>query len=222
MTYIEFVQDYLQRQIQGEPIYTDKISDAVTTTFGIEKEKAAAAVSVALKRIKNGDRVPDLRCFQKGIYYRTTGTPFGEIGIDKEKLIAQKYLLPDKGYLTGRYLLNQMGLTTQVPAEYLIATNVARECLRYDKRLNVAVCPPKTLINKENKRYLQFLDAIDLLDKAPIDVAKPYVFLSDYIKKQNLKYEDLLYYSDRFYNQKTTIRLAHIASQGRKENESSL
>ena len=35
--------------------------------------------------------MPELRCYQKGVYYRTAATPFGEIGINKEQLIADKY-----------------------------------------------------------------------------------------------------------------------------------
>lgn len=213
MTYAEYVRKYLEQQGQGAPIYTDEIADAVAADYEIDKKKAAAATAVAIKRIMDKGELPDLRCYQKGVYYRTVVTPFGEMGISREKLIANKYLLPDNGYETGLLLLHHMGLTTQMPTEHLLATNVAKDCVRYDSRLGVSICPPKAPVNAENKAYLQTLDALDLLDKAPVDAQNPYTILADHIQKNGLQYKTLLYYADRFYNRKTIIRLAHTASQ---------
>ena len=213
MTYAEYVRKYLEQQGQGAPIYTDEIADAIAADYEIDKKKAAAATAVAIKRIMDKGELPDLRCYQKGVYYRTVVTPFGEMGISREKLIANKYLLPDNGYETGLLLLHHMGLTTQMPTEHLLATNVAKDCVRYDSRLGVSICPPKAPVNAENKAYLQTLDALDLLDKAPVDAQNPYTILADHIQKNGLQYKTLLYYADRFYNRKTIIRLAHTASQ---------
>ena len=213
MTYTEYVRNYLEQQEQGVPIYTDEIANAVAADYAIDKKKAAAATAVAIKRIMDKGELPDLRFYQKGVYYRTAVTPFGEIGINTEKLIANKYLLPDKGYETGLRLLHHMGLTTQMPTEHLLATNAAKDCVRYDNKLGVSICPPKAPVNSENKTYLQTLDALDLLDKAPIDVQNPYTIIANHIRKNGLQYETLLYYADRFYNRKTIIHLAHTASQ---------
>ena len=191
MTYIEYVKNYLEQQGQGTPIYTDEITKAVAADYGIDKKKAAAATAVAVKRIMDKGEFPDLRCYQKGIYYRTAVTPFGEMGISREKL------------------------TTQMPTEHLLATSGARDCVRYDSKLGVSICPPKAPVNAENKADLQTLDALDLLDKAPVDAQNPYTILADHIRKNGLQYETLLYYADRYYNRKTIIRLAHTA--GRKE-----
>ncbi|MBQ9822980.1 MAG: hypothetical protein IJM63_00665 [Solobacterium sp.] len=211
MTYTDYVRNYLGQQEQGSPIYTNQIADAMADKYGIDRKKAAAAAAVAVKRIMDKGTLPDLRCYQKGIYYRTAITAFGELGINREKLIADKYLLNNSGYETGLRLLHHMGLTTQMPTEHLLATNVARDCQRYDSKLGVSICPPKTPVNAQNKAYLQTLDALDLLDKAPVDVQDPYVIISQYIRQNRLQYERLLYYADRFYNQKTVIRLAHTA-----------
>lgn len=213
MTYAEYVRNYLKQQEQGTPIYTDEIADAIAADYEIDKKKAAAATAVAIKRIMDKGELPDLRCYQKGVYYRTVVTPFGETGISREKLIADKYLLPDNGYETGLRLLHHMGFTTQMPTEHLLATNAAKDCVRYDSKLDVSICPPKTPVNAENKAYLQTLDVLDLLDKAPVDAQNPYAILADHIHKNGLQYEILLYYADRFYNRKTIIRLAHTASQ---------
>jgi len=212
MTYIEYVKDYLKHQEQGAPIYTDEIAGAMAAHYGIDQKKAAAATAVAIKRIMDKGDSPDLRCYQKGIYYRTVFTPFGEMGINREKLIADKYLLNDNGYETGLRLLHHMGLTTQMPTEHLLATNAARNCIRYDNKLGVSICPPKTSINAENKAYLQTLDALDLLDRAPVDAQNPYAVLAEHIRVNGLRYETLLYYAYKYYNRKTIIRLAHTAS----------
>ena len=213
MTYTEFVKAYIRGQHPGDPIYTDRIAEVAAAEFGIDKKKAAAAVAVAVKRIMDGGLFPDLRCYQKGIYYRTVSTPFGEMGISREKLIADKYLLPDQGYETGLGFLHRLGMTTQMPAERLLATNAARDCVRYDEKLGISICPPKTMVNAENKAYLQILDAMELLDKAPVDAQAPYALLAAHIRRNALQYENLLFYADRFYNRKTVLQLAHTAGQ---------
>ena len=213
MTYTEYVRKYLEQQEQSIPIYTEDIAEDMASHFCLEKKKAAAAVAVAIKRIMDKCVLPDLRYFKKGIYYRTMITPFGEMGINREKLIADKYLNPDNGYETGLRMLHHMGLTTQMPKEHLLATNVAKNCVRYDKRLGVSICPPRTQVNPGNKAYLQTLDALELLDKAPVDAQNPYRILSEHIRENGLQYETLLYYADRFYNRNTIIKLAHTASQ---------
>ena len=213
VTNTAFIQEYLKMKNQGDPIYTEEIAEALADARGLGKKQAAAAVAVAMKRMIDGGKLPDLRCYQKGIYYRTVDTPFGEMGINKEKLIANKYLLPDKGYETGLRLLHHMGLTTQMPTERLLATNAARDYVRYDEKLGVSICPPKAPVSAENKNYLQTLDALELLDRAPVDAQNPYAILADHIRDRGLQYETLLYYADKYYNRKTIIRLAHTAGQ---------
>ena len=213
MTYTEFIHNYIEQQEQGTPIYISEVANTVAEKYGIDRKKAAAATSVAVKRIIDSDVLADLRCYQKGIYYRTVATPFGELEINKETLIANRYINPERGYVAGLRLLYHLGLTTQIPTEYMIATNVAKECVRYDNRLGVVIRPPKTMINAENRAYLQTLDALDILDKAPVDAESPYALLGNHIRQNGLQYEKLLYYADKYYNQKTIIRLAHTASR---------
>lgn len=139
---------------------------------------------MAVKRILDGRVMPDLRCYQKGVYYRTSVTPFGETGINKERLIADKYLLPDIGYETGLTILHRLGLTSQMPRERVLATNTAKDCMRTDRKLGVVIRPPKTFVTAENKDYLQLLDALDLLEKAPVDEEHPYEVIAGYIQKK--------------------------------------
>ncbi len=214
MTYIKFICDLMTQKTIGEPIYSHEIATVLAEHFNMSEKKAAAAAAVAIKRIMDAGMIPDLRFYQKGIYFRTVITPFGERGIDKEKLIADKYLLPDKGYETGPGLLYLMGLTTQIPRERLIATNVVKECVRTDKKLGVRIRPSKIEINAENKAYLQTLDVLELLDRAPIDVEQPYALIANHIRKKELQYDRLLLFANRYYNKKTVLQLARTVDEG--------
>lgn len=213
-TYTSFVCEYLASETVGLPIYTKQIAKNIAASYNLSEKEAAAATAVAVKRILDRELMPELRCFQKGIYYRTAITPFGEIGINKEKLIADKYLLPDIGYETGLTILHRLGLTSQIPRERVLATNAAKDCVKTDKKLSVVIRPPKTTVTAQNKEYLQLLDALDLLEKAPVDEDHPYELIADYIQKKELKYKVLLALADRYYNHNTVLRLAHTAGVG--------
>ena len=214
MTYTEFVCNQLRDSRVGDPIYTGVIAGRLATTYGLQPKEAAAATAVAFKRIMDDGDIANLRCYQKGIYYLTSVTPFGELGINKERVIADKYLLPNNGYETGFTVLHRMGLTSQLPRERCVATNKAGDCARMDAKLGVMVRPPKTVVTEANKAYLQFLDALDLMDKAPVDAEHPYAMLAAYITRMGLRYDILLSLAHKYYNKKTILQLAHTASEG--------
>lgn len=214
MTYGQYIEQYINQQPLAAPIYTADISRMLASAFQLPAEKAASATAVTMKRLMDRQAVPTLRFYQKGIYFRTAVTPFGEMGIDKEQLIAHKYLNNDQGYDTGAGLLYRMGLTTQLPNERLIATNAAQDCVRRDDRLNVFICPPKATITAENKPYLQILDALEQMERAPIDIEKPYHVLAEHIQRKKLKYGVLLSMADQYYPQRTLLHLAHTAREG--------
>lgn len=130
------------------------------------------------------------------------------------RLIAEKHILPDVGYDTGAMFLYRIGLTMQIPRDRVIATNIATDGTRTDEKLGVTIRPPKLPINAENKNYLQLLDALDGLNRAPIDAERPYSVLTHHIKSCNLSYERLLYYADHHYNRNTILQLAHTAREG--------
>ena len=212
MTYTEFILEHIKQKRTGEPIYSADLAKELAAAFGLNNSGANAAVSVAMKRIIDRKTIAELRCYQKGIYYLAVETPFGETGIDKEAIIQRKYLAHDIGYETGLSALYRLGLTTQLPRERTIATNRAGDCQRKDKDLDVVVRPPKVEITADNKRYLQALDVVDLIDRAPIDTADPYKLLARFMSRYKLNYHQLLALADRYYNKKTVLNLAHIAA----------
>ena len=183
--YTDFICEKIRVVPEGIPIYTRQLAEKIAVAYQLSKREASAATAVAVKRVMDKGVMPELRCYQKGVYYRTAATPFGEIGINKEQLIADKYLLPDIGYETGLTVLYKIGLTSQMPRERILATNVAKGCMRTDRKLDVIIRPPKTIITAKNKDYLQVLDMLELVEKAPIDEKHPFEVLADYTKRRN-------------------------------------
>lgn len=211
MTYIELVVSEIKKKKIGEPIYSFTLAAHLQEKFNIS-ELAQGAVAVAINRIMENGIIPNLRCYQKGIYYLTELTAFGEVPINKEKLILDKYLDNNNGYLYGIDLLNELGLTNQISNEKVIVTNKANNGTRFDKKLAIKVTPGKTLITKENYKYLQILDVLDLLDKTPLDACDPYERISYLIEEHKLSYKKLLMLADKYYGKNVIIKLAHVAS----------
>jgi len=213
-TYVDFTCDILRNVKVGEPIYTSEVAEHLGTTYQLDRKEAAAATAVAMKRIMDGAIIPELRCYQKGIYFRTKKTPFGEVNINLEQLIADKYLLPHIGYETGFTFMYRMGLTSQMPRQRILATNIAKDCARTDKKLGVTIRPPKVTVTAENKAYLQLLDVLEILEKAPVDEEHPYEIIARHIHSHQLEYRTLLAYANNYYNKNTVMQLAYTASAG--------
>lgn len=208
--YISFIQDLILEKEIRKPIYISYLINCVTKEYDLTLEKATAAVSVALKRIMDANAIPELRFYKKGIYYRSVSTPFGDVGIDKEQLIKDKYLYDDNGYEGGLNLLNKLGLTTQMSNKRVLVTNKADNHFDADKELDVVVHSPKTVINKENKRYLMVLDILEQINDAPIYIEDPYRLIRDYINQLGLDYSKLFVLANNYYDKDTVTQLENI------------
>lgn len=215
MTYIDYVARYIKSKRTGQPIYSSDIADELKKYYQLSDKQAIAATAVAINRIIDSKRIKNLRFYQKGIYYLTKETVFGETGINKEWLISDKYILDDRGYETGLVFANKLGLTTQLPKNRELVTNTAKNGKRYDKKLDVYIKQPKVYLTSSNIRYLQLLDILEMIDKVPIDVENPFEILAKYIKKYKLQYGLLLAYADDYYGKNALINLAHTAKEMR-------
>lgn len=119
--------------------------------------------------------------FIKGIYYKPEKGVFGNKPLNINKVIEKNIYDENgtKGYFTGAYLFNKIGLTTQVPKEILIATNECPNANDYNnKNLGVTIRKLKTLINDDNYKYLQLFDIL--------------------INKDNIKIKDFNYMQFKF------------------------
>ena len=209
-TYISFIQDLILEKEIRKPIYISDLINCVSKEYDLTIEKATATASNALKSIMDTNAIPELRFYEKGIYYRSVSTLFGDVGIDKEQLVKDKYLNDDNGYDGGLNLLYKLGLTTQMPNKRVLITNKADNHFDTDKELDVVVCPPKTVINKENKQYLMVLDILEKIDDAPIDVEDPYGIIRDYINQLGLDYSKLFVIANNYYDKDTIAQLEKL------------
>lgn len=109
-----------------------------------------------------------IKQYQKGIYYKPKITKFGELGIDKDKLLEYKYLRGEngkvEGYITGPSVWYNLKITTQVPKNKWIVSNKVSHT-KIDDDLFVRVIPSKIKVNDKLIKYLLLLDLIDQYDK---------------------------------------------------------
>lgn len=211
-TYKDFVLNAIANIPLTQPIFVADVAKDLSEEYGIDRDKAAAATTVAFKRIMDERKDPSLRRYKKGIYYKTKETAFGECGIKESVLIGRKYLANGNGYETSYSLLNVLGLTTQMPTHLSIASNAVKRS-HYDSEFGIQVRPPKTTVTKENRRYLQLLDAIEAMKTAPVDEPHPYRILAEYMKKYNLEFATLLVLAVRHYNSDVLRGIASIAEE---------
>lgn len=217
MTQIEYLTEIISTTQYGNPIYSKTLSKAIADKFGLEQKRADTATAVSLKRILERNLIPDLKTHKKGIYYLSKTTIFGNTPIDKGLLVFDKYLSKDNGYESGLGELHTLGLVTQMPKQRLIVSNSAYDCSRTDKNNGIVVKPAKTVITRENKAYLQILDIIEIIDKAPVDVDNPYKRILDYIQTANLNFGRLLSLAHNFYSKDVVLKLAKVAATGEIE-----
>ena len=149
MNYNDILIKYIDKCPYDEPIFIEDIKNYFKNIY------------VYINRLVKKDKLSQ---FIKGIYYKPTKGVFGSKPLNVEKVIEKKYIHDEKGtkgYFTGAYLFNKIGLTTQVPKDILIMTN---ECLGTNdynnKNLGVTIRKPKTKINEENYKYLQLFDIL--------------------------------------------------------------
>ena len=212
--YQNYILDLLKGYRTGEPIIAADLANKLGQVFGLPGDKALAAVGVCMNRIMNRQAINNLRRFEKGIYYLAKQTVFGETKIDNEKLIELKFMYPDIGYETGPLFLHKLGLTTLIPNERQIATNKAKDNTRMDKRFDIILKKPRVGIDAKNKRYLQFLDTLDMMDKTPVDAVDAYQILNRFVQQYYLQYDEMLALANRYYNNKVILKLADVADKG--------
>jgi len=211
MTYQQFLEKIIIQYEFGDAIFLDKILPLFMEEFNLAKNKARLALAVAFKRILDKKTVPELRRYEKGIYYRTCNSIFGgEIGIRKNKVIIGKYIDAGNGYETGAGIFHRLGLTTLMPNMRYVATNKV-DRTKYDQKLGITLCAPKTQVTEDNVNYLRILDILHDLNNFPYDVENPFKVIKEHISAYKLSYETLLAYASEFYNKETVLNLGLVA-----------
>lgn len=151
-----------------------------------------------------------VRRYENGVYYLPKQSILNlDLGLNPETVLEYKYLTEDGkecGYMTGLMVFNQLGLTSQVPMVYEIATNKATNNYRETTvgKSRLIIKKPRTTVTKENYKILQFLDLIlDVDIFSEVEGKELNNRLSKYMRDMNISVADMEpyfdYYPDRLY-----------------------
>lgn len=204
MNYNEIIYEYISKYNPDEPLFLKEIKQYVIDKHKNDKIDNLNNVNVIINRMcKN----KILKQFYKGIYYKPVKNIFGEMPLDKNKVIIKKYIKDKngniKGYITGAKLFNQLGLTTQVPNIINIVTN---ECKNYNEykneKLGVIIKQPRIKINNDNYKYLQLFDIINNKYQIDIEVDNENEILYNFIEENKLDFEKIIKYARETKNKK--------------------
>lgn len=129
------------------------------------KVKSKTAIVKALNRMVASGEIQKL---SKGKFYKPENTPFGEIQPDQQQAVKDLLEVDGKviGYLTGKSIYNQLGLTTQVSNTIQIGKNEIRAPFKRG-RYTISFIKQKNTITKDNIPLLQILDTIRYIKKIP-------------------------------------------------------
>lgn len=182
------LKTYLMKNFgYNEPIFLNDLS-----IEGLSEN----AVRQSIKRlVANGflDR------YDSGIYYipKEDGV-LGKSYLDPFLVIMRKYVKKKSetyGYITGISFINQLGLTTQMPAVIEIVTNKESTNGRLIKVGNqkVRIKKPSVTISENNAELLQFLDGIAQIEKyTELSMEETKEIMLSYLKQKRFTKAQLL------------------------------
>ena len=208
MNYNEILIKYIEEYPFDEPIFVNDIRQYFKNILKEEYENVIKDIYVYLNRLVKEKK---LNQFVKGIYYKPIKGAFGDKVINVNKIINKKYIIDEnglKGYFSGAYLFNKIGLTTQIPREVLIVTNECPNTNDYrNKNLGVIIRKPKININKDNYKYLQLFDILNNRDNIKIEVENKKQIIFNYIRENELDIEKIFEYAYKINSFKAIEKL---------------
>ncbi len=215
ISYREILTRYIQEHKVEDAIVTDQVVQYAAGELGKDAADVKKAVNVTMARLEKDGYVIRLA---KGVYCKKVKTAFGFYMPNNDDLFC-KQLLQDKdkiiGYETGLSALNRFGLVSQMPKKICIASNLYQK--RVPEGIQVEVRKPPIAVNSDNYRYLQILDMIRNLDRAPVDAAHPVDILKNAVKALTLDTDKLIFFARKHYSNKILIRTIDIMLEGRYE-----
>ncbi len=213
MNYNKIVIEYINKCNLDEPLLLEEIKQYVVNKYKNNDISILNNINVIINRMCKNHI---LKQFYKGIYYKPVKNIFGEMPLDKNKVIIKKYIKDEhgniKGYITGAKLFNQLGLTTQVPNIINIVTN---ECKNYNEykndKLGVIIRQPKIKIDNDNYKYLQLFDIINNKDQINIEVDNEDEIIYNFIEDNKLDFEKIIKYARETKNKRVLEKLYILA-----------
>lgn len=196
------------------------INEGETFTYeqlSIDKKQYQAATKAIERLIKKGV----IKRVSPGQFFKPKKTIFGEL-LPNDEEILKPYLF-DKGkriaYITGTYLYNKLGLTTQIPQIIKIASR-GKE-IKVNKT-NLKIKPAKSYVDVTNKnyQYLEILDAIKNFDKIPdLNIENGIRILLNILQKlKKVEIERLVKYSLKYPPRTRALLGALLEENGKKDN----
>ncbi|MDR2396014.1 MAG: DUF6088 family protein [Endomicrobium sp.] len=195
MTYTDIVEDYIAKIDANTPIFLRDVKEVVSGN----------AKMIMTRMMRNGQLVRKGR----GIYCKPKQTIWGTSCLGNDEIIKIKYLQDAngniQGYITGCKLFNRLGLTTQVPRNTEIVTNV---CKGKNKRLTeygVIIKHPKIEVDTNNYLYQQLLDVIENKENIQVEVDNPARAIYGYFTTNSLDFAMLYTIAKKRNASKRTI-----------------
>lgn len=137
--------------------------------------------------------------FEKGIYYIPKQTLLGNSIMNPNKVIEKKYIKSRDvvfGYYSGYYLLNQLGISNQMPGIIEVYTNNESS-----KARDVHVGPQTVRLRRsrigitaENAAVLTFLELMNTIDITCLDEEKRKIIV-EYISRNRISRKDITRYA---------------------------
>ncbi len=214
MNYNNILIKYIDEYPYDEPIFIEEIKDYFKKIIQNNFETTFKSIYVYINRLVKENKLSQ---FVKGIYYKPTKGIFGSKPLNINKVIEKKYICDKngkKGYFTGAYLFNKLGLTTQIPKEILIVTNECPNSNDYNnKNLGVTIRKPKTPVTEDNYKYLQLFDILMNKDNIKIEVDNEKEIIYKFIETNQLNLEKIFEYANKINNLKPIIRLYELGGK---------
>ncbi len=154
-------------------------------------ENQFLSTAKAIERLQKKGVIKKL---SKGKFYKPKKTVFGILKPNQEELL-KSYLFDGKNrtaYITGNYLYNQLGLTTQVAKQLQIASRSKRIVVKTEL---VIAKPVMAYVDVTDDNYvlLGILDAIKDIKIIPdVDIKNAILIISERINKMDFKNKTLL------------------------------
>ena len=145
----------------------NRLEDGATFNYrelGIEPSEYSAAAKAMERLIKKGV----VNRASTGLFYKPRKTVFGDLK-PKEEALLRPYLFDGSkriAYITGTALYNKLGLTTQIPKNYKVASRSKRVITKIG---NIKVNAVKSYVEVTNDNYflLEILDVLKDFKKIP-------------------------------------------------------
>lgn len=211
MNYNEILNKYIDNYPYDEPIFIEDIKDYFREFVHDNFDNILKNIYVYTNRLVKEKKLVQ---FLKGIYYKPLKGAFGNKKLDVNKVINKKYIHDkngQKGYFSGAYLFNKIGLTTQIPKEMLIVTNACPNANDYNnKNLGVIIRKPKIKVNEDNYKYLQLFDVLINKDNIKIEVPNEKEIIYKFIRDNELELEKIFEYANKLNNLKPIEKLYEL------------